>query len=177
MAEQTTVARPYAKAAFQYAMEQQALADWSAMLNFAANVVADETVSQVLSDPRITSEQRAEVMQKVCGEEINEAGKNYIALLARNDRLAALPEIAELFEELKAEQEKTVDVEITSAFPLSDGESTKLAGALKNKLSREVNITTNVDESLIGGVIIRAGDMVINSSVKGKLAKLAETVI
>ena len=177
MAELTTVARPYAKAAFQYALEGNQLADWSAMLDFAAQVVVDETVSQVLSDPKITAEQRSDLMKKVCEGSLNDAVQNFVSLLAKNDRLAALPEISRLYEELKAEQEKTVDVDITSAFDLSEAESSKLATALKEKLSREVNITTEVDSSLIGGVIIRAGDMVIDSSVKGKLAKLAETVI
>ncbi len=97
-----------------------------------------------------------------------------MSLLAQNKRLAALPEIAALYETLKSQKEQSVDVEITSAFALSDEQASKLAASLKQKLGREVNVTTAEDKSLVGGVIIRAGDLVIDGSVRGKLAKLAE---
>ena len=95
-------------------------------------------------------------------------------MLVQNKRLAALSEIAELYEQLKSQKEQSVDVEITSAFPLTDEQANKLAGSLKHKLGRDVNFTTSVDKSLLGGVLVHAGDMVIDASVRGKLAKLAE---
>lgn len=174
MAELITVARPYAKAAFQFADENGALAEWSDMLAFAAAVSTDEAVSSFLNNPKITSAQKAEAFGDLCKDKLNAQGKNFVAMLAQNKRLAALPEIATLFEALKSQKEQSVDVEITSAFALSDEQGKKLAAALKQKLGREVNVTTAEDKALLGGVIIRAGDMVIDGSVRGKLAKLAE---
>jgi len=176
MAELITVARPYAKAAFQFADDNGALAEWSDMLAFAAAVSTDEAVSSFLNNPKITSAQKAEAFGELCKDKLNDQGKNFVALLAQNKRLAALPEIAELFEALKSQKEQSVDVEITSAFALSTEQSNKIAAALKQKLGREVNVTTAEDTALLGGVIIRAGDMVIDGSVRGKLAKLADTL-
>jgi F-type H+-transporting ATPase subunit delta len=174
MAELITVARPYAKAAFQFADENGSLTEWSDMLAFAAAVSEDEAVSSYLRNPKITSAQKAEAFGDLCSEKLNQQGKNFIALLAQNKRLTALQEIAVLFEALKSQKEQSVDVEITSAFALSDEQANKLAGSLKQKLGREVNVTTAEDKALLGGVIIRAGDLVIDGSVRGKLAKLAE---
>ena len=174
MAELITVARPYAKAAFQFADEHGALTEWSEMLAFAAAVSTDEAMNQFLQNPKVTSEQKAEAFEKVCADKLNQHGKNFVSLLAQNKRLAALSEIAELYEALKSQKEQSVDVEITSAFPLTDEQAKKLAGSLKQKLGRDVNYTTSIDKSLLGGVLIHAGDMVIDASVRGKLAKLAE---
>lgn len=176
MAELTTVARPYAKAAFQYADENSSLADWSDMLGFAAGVVQDKAFAGFLADPKSTAADQAEAFIKVGSEKLNEAGQNFIRLLASNKRLTVLPEIANLYEQLKAQKEMSVDVEVTSAFALTDDQANKLAEALKRKLDRQISITSKEDKSLIGGVIIRAGDLVLDSSVKGKLAKLAETL-
>ena len=177
MAELTTVARPYAKAAFQFALDSGKLDDWSSMLGFVTQVVAEESVAAYLEGPTLTAEQRAAALTKLCSDNVDTDMNNFISLLSANDRLSALPSIAELYEELKAEQEKSVDVNIASAFPLSEAESKSFAAALEKKLNRQVNIEVEVDDSLIGGVIIRAGDMVIDGSVKGKLSQLAETVI
>ncbi|MCG8671558.1 MAG: F0F1 ATP synthase subunit delta [Pseudomonadales bacterium] len=176
MAELTTVARPYAKAAFQYADENSSLADWSDMLGFAAGVAQDEAFAGFIADPKTTAADQAEAFIKVGSEKLNEAGQNFIRLLASNKRLTVLPEIASLYEQLKAQKEMSVDVEVTSAFALTDDQANKLAEALKRKLDREITITSQEDKSLIGGVVIRAGDLVLDSSVKGKLAKLAETL-
>ena len=176
MAELTTVARPYAKAAFQFADESGTLAEWSDMLGFAAGVIQDEAFAGFLADPKTTAADQADAFIKVGSDNLNEAGKNFVQLLANNKRLQALPEIAKLYEQLKAQKEMSVDVEVTSAFALSDDQANKLAEALKRKLDREVNLTSVEDKSLIGGVIIRAGDLVLDGSVRGKLAKLAETL-
>lgn len=176
MAELTTVARPYAKAAFQYADENNSLTEWSEMLSFAASVVQDETFAVYLSDPKATTADQAGAFFKVGSDKLNEAGKNFIQLLASNKRLQALPEIVKLYEQLKAQKQMSVDVELTSAFALSDDQANKLAEALKRKLNREINLTSKEDKSLIGGVVVRAGDLVLDSSVRGKLAKLAETL-
>jgi F-type H+-transporting ATPase subunit delta len=176
MAELTTVARPYAKAAFQYADENNSLSEWSDMLGFAAAVAQDKDFVTFISDPKITAAEQAEAFINVGSDKLNEAGKNFIRLLAGNKRLSALGEIHALFEQLKSHKEMSVDVEVTSAFALSDDQANTLAEALKRKLDREVNLTSTEDKSLIGGVVIRAGDLVLDSSVRGKLAKLAETL-
>ena len=176
MAELTTLARPYAKAAFHVALADAGLESWSRMLSLAAGIVANETVSSVMSSPSLTSEQAADSFIEVCGEELNEKGQNFIRLLSENKRLALLPEVSELFENLKANQEKSVDVEITTAFKISSEVSAKLAKALKKRLERDINLATSIDQSLLGGAVIRAGDTVIDSSVRGKLNKLAESM-
>lgn len=176
MAELTTVARPYAKAAFQFADENGALAEWSAMLKFLAAVTQQDAVAQYLENPKITSDRKSEGFLKLCADQLDPAGSNFVSLLAQNKRLPALPEIAVLFEALKSEKEQSVDAVISSAFPLSPEQTNKLADSLKKKLGREVNVTTEIDNTILGGVIIKAGDLVIDGSVRGKLAKLAETL-
>ncbi|CBL47380.1 F1-ATP synthase, delta subunit [gamma proteobacterium HdN1] len=174
MAELTTVARPYAKAAFQYAQEQGALNEWSAMLAFTSAAVSEPIVASIVENPAKTAQQQADVLVQLCSDAMDSTRRNFIALVAKNKRLSALPAIAELYESYKAELEKTVDVEVTSAFELDPQHSESLSSALQRRLGRGINLSTVVDPSLIGGVIIRAGDMVIDGSVKGKLAKLAE---
>jgi len=176
MAETTTLARPYAKAAFEVALQDKALDQWSKMLGLSAAVAGQESVNAVLKDPSLSSAQIADSFVSVCGDDLDEKGKNFVRLLAENKRLLLLPEVAELYEILKANQEKSVDVEITTAFEISSEIADKLADALKSRLEREINLATNVDQSILGGAVIRAGDTVIDSSVRGKLTKLAESI-
>jgi len=176
MAESVTVARPYAKAAFAFAQEKNTFAQWSAMLGFASAVVVDTTLSTLLDDPQLTAEKQAELFIRVCGDKLDEAGKNFVHQLAQNKRLSVLPDVAALFEKLLAEHQRTQDVNVISAFELSADEREKLRAALKNKLGKEVNLQSHVDASLIGGVVIRAGDMVIDSSVRGQLQQLAQAL-
>jgi F-type H+-transporting ATPase subunit delta len=176
MAELTTLARPYAKAAFEYAQAHQQLAAWSAMLGLAAAVAQDATVKHLLRAPRLTSTDKATTFIDVCGEKFDAQVRNFIHVLSENDRLALLPQIVSLFELYKAEQEKSVDVDVTSAFALSDEQQDKLAKVLSARLGREVRLHAAEDARLIGGVVIRAGDLVIDGSVRGKIAKLAEAL-
>ncbi|BCG27972.1 ATP synthase subunit delta [Pseudomonas tohonis] len=176
MAELTTLARPYAKAAFEYAQAHQQLAAWSAMLGLAAAVSQDTTMQQVLKAPRLTSEEKANTFVEVVGDKFDASASNFVHILSENSRLVLLPEIANLFELYKAEQEKSIDVEVTSAFALNTEQQDKLAKVLSARLSREVRLHAAEDASLIGGVVIRAGDLVIDGSVRGKLAKLAEAL-
>jgi len=176
MAELSTLARPYAKAAFQVAVQDGSLDNWSKMLTLSAAVSVDATVGVLLADPSRSAEELASAFLGVCGEEIDVKGSNFIHLLAENKRIKLLPEISEQFDEFKATQEKTLDVEVTTAFELSSETLAKLADSLKTKLERDVKLNTNVDQSLLGGAVIRAGDTVIDSSVRGKLVKLAESM-
>ncbi|MFI8610314.1 F0F1 ATP synthase subunit delta [Pseudomonas sp. NPDC077649] len=176
MAELTTLARPYAKAAFEYAQAHQQLANWSAMLGLAAAVSLDDTMQRVLKAPRLTSTEKATAFIEVCGDKFDAQAQNFIHVVAENDRLALLPDIFAQFELYKAEQEKSIDVDVTSAFALSDEQQDKLAKVLSARLGREVRLHAAEDATLIGGVLIRAGDLVIDGSVRGKLAKLAEAL-
>jgi F-type H+-transporting ATPase subunit delta len=176
MAELSTLARPYAKAAFEYAMGSGALAPWSEQLATCAAVVSDERVSAVLDNPALTAEAQAKALNDLCGDATGEQVKNFVRILASNKRLGLLPEIVAQFELFKANQEKSVDVEVISAFELDDALTQKLASVLRTKLEREVKVSTVTDASLLGGVKIRAGDTVIDGSVRGRLNKLAEAM-
>ncbi len=176
MAELTTLARPYAKAAFEVAVHGGNLQTWSDMLALLANVVSHKAVAAALSSPSLTGEQQAQIVIDLCADEINAPAQNFVKVLSENKRLGLLPEILELFDRLKAEQEKTVDVEISTAFPLASEQEKKLAQAIKAKLNRDVKIHSEINKDLIGGIVIRAGDLVIDDSVRGKLHRLAEAM-
>ncbi len=176
MAELTTLARPYAKAAFEFAKGANALGNWAEMLSVAAAVSQSDTVAKVLASPTLTAAQKGETFVDVCGDAINDKGQNFIRNLAANKRLGLLPQISDLYEQFKAQLEQSVEVDVTSAFELSETTLDKLAQALKTNLGREVKVQGSVDSSLIGGVVIRAGDTVIDESIKGRLAKLAEAM-
>jgi len=176
VAELTTIARPYAKAAFEIALKDGSLDSWSKMLAVSAAIAGDDGISAVLSSPSLSAEQIAQSFIEVCGDELDNKGQNLMRLLSENKRLVLLPEISQLFDKLKANQEKSVDVEITTAYEISSDISQKLEQALKDRLQRKIKLATYVDQSLIGGAIIRAGDNVIDSSVRGKLSKLAESM-
>jgi len=176
MAELSTLARPYAKAAFEYALESNQLQAWSSMLTLTAAISEQEKVAELLASPEATSSQLADTFAKLCGEQLDQKGANFIGELAQHKRLSLLPQINEQFEALKAQQQQVVDVEVASAFELDDSQVQTLAEKLKQSLNREVQIHTRIDSDLLGGVLIRAGDLVIDSSVRGKLAKLAEVM-
>lgn len=176
MAELSTLARPYAKAAFEYARDKGKLSEWSGQLATVASIAAHERMAAVLDNPALTDEQQAGKLNDVCGDGASTELKNFVRILAANKRLTLLPEIQRQFELYKANQEKSVEVEVISAYELSDDMAARLAEVLGRKLEREVKMTTSTDERLIGGVLIRAGDMVIDGSVRGRLNKLAEAM-
>ena len=176
MAELITLARPYAKAAFERAKAQQALAEWAEVLNAAGQVAADEATHQLLTDPGLAEQKKAEVILDCTGKAVSEEQRNFLMILADNRRLALLPEIATLFNSFRAELERTIDINVSSAFELTDVQQQQLAQALSRKLDRNVQIDVTLDKSLIGGLVVRTGDMVIDASVRGKLTKLAESL-
>ena len=175
MAELTTLARPYAKAVFQSAAAGGA-DNWSEQLNLLGAVAQQATMVKVFASPTLTSQQQAAAVVDVCGDALSKPAQNLVQILADNKRLPLLPEIATLFAQYQAEQERKVDVEVTTAYQLSDELQARLAAALKQKLDREVSMRTSVDSDLVGGVVIRAGDTVIDGSIRGRLAKLAEVM-
>ena len=173
MAERTTTARPYAKAIFALARQGNTLAATSAGLIRAAEVVADPRVHALLGSPHVTAAQLAELVTGVTGAGLDEYGRNFVSLLAQNRRLGFLPEIAALFEQMKAEVENAVDVEVVSATTLTPDQESRYAAALQKKLGRSVRLHTRVDGSLLGGAVLKAGDLVIDGSIKGRLERLA----
>jgi F-type H+-transporting ATPase subunit delta len=173
-AELPTIARPYARAAFSRGLDQtDGLGSWSRMLSLLAAAVSEPRVEEALDNPTLTTEDETSLILQLMGDDLNQDGQNFVSVLAEYGRLALLPTIAELFELLKANHEKTMDVEVTSAFEVSDQEKIELGAALQRMLQRDINIETEVDKLLIGGVIIRAEDTVIDDSVKGRLEKLS----
>jgi F-type H+-transporting ATPase subunit delta len=176
MAELSTLARPYAKAAFEYARERGELGVWSEQLATVAAVSAADGMESVLNNPSLTDAEQARMLNDVCGDATGSAVKNFVSILASNKRLALLPEISSLFELFKANQEQSIDVEVISAFDLAEETAERLAKALGKKLERDVKVSTSTDRDLLGGVLIRAGDLVIDGSVRGRLNKLAEAM-
>lgn len=175
MSELTTVARPYAKAAFDFAVEHKAVDEWQQMLAFAGAVAANKEMHDLLTGA-MASEQLAEIFINVCGEQLGEHGQNLIKVLAENKRLAALPDICELFDAYKAEYDKEVEVDVTSAAALSDAQQQDLSATLEKRLARKVKLNCNVDPELIAGLVVRAGDTVIDGSVKSKLNRLSDAL-
>ncbi len=173
MADLNTIARPYAKAVFELANSEDKLDSWSDMLNTLANIAADAEMKSFIASPKVTSAQVAEVLNDVAGSELNDAGKNLVKLLAENGRVAALPDIAARYELLKIDAENSVDVEITSVEPMSDEHKKSLGESLRRKLGREVRMTFDTDPALLGGALIKAGDLIIDGTVRGRLEKMA----
>jgi F-type H+-transporting ATPase subunit delta len=176
MAELSTIARPYAKAAFEYARGSKQLSQWAEQLATASAVAADKGLQAALNDPALTAERQAAILSDVCGDALGAQARNFIAVLAANKRLSLLPEIFLLFTQYKANHEKSVDVEVVSAFDLDEVTRNRLAEVLGKKLERQVKVSTTTDRSLLGGVLIRAGDLVIDGSVRGRLNKLAAAI-
>lgn len=171
-----TVARPYAKAAFEAARDEKALDGWSKTLALLAALSEDARVKEAINDPRHSEKRSADILIELCGDQLEPKAANFVTLLAQHHRLPALSEIKAQFEALRDEYERRVEVEVTSAFALTDEQESKLADALKKRLDREISITTSVDGSLLGGVIIHAGDTVIDGSLRGRLAELESSL-
>jgi len=171
--ENSTIARPYAEAVFGRASESNELDQWSDTLGLLAAVVEDKKVAAAISNPKVESDQRVSLMLDICGKHLDAEAQNLVRLLVRNGRLSVLPEIALIYEGLKNESQGKLDVEIVSAYEVTKAQETSLAAALKERLGRDIQMTSEVDKELIGGVIIRAGDLVIDGSVQGRLRKLA----
>jgi len=172
MAEKATIARPYARAAFDYARAQDDLAAWSTMLAAATSVVDNAQIQALLTSPRVTAEQLAGLVIEATGEPLGAGGRNFIMLLAENNRLGLLPEITALFDEYRGELENVADVSVMSAVALSNEQRTRLEGALRKRLGRDVRMHCDVDPALLGGAVIRSGDLVIDGSLKARLERL-----
>lgn len=184
MAEKHTIARPYAEAVFALAREAGALERWAAALGLAGDLMADGRVAEFLSSPSLSDDERLKFVTGLASsaggsgllDGSDRYGTNFLKLLIENDRIDVLPEIAAHFETLKAETENVVDVTVTSAAPLDDSQKKAIAAALRERLGREIRLETELNEDLIGGAVIRAGDVVIDGSLRARLDGLANAL-
>lgn len=176
MAELTTLARPYAEAVARLAKAGKSWSAWSDMLGLLATVAADPQIRVLAEHPDVTREQLTGLLLAVCGDKLTAEGINLVRVLVENDRLAALPEIARLFEEMKAAEEGVLEAHIVTAFELSPVQLAALVARLQARFGRKVTATQEVDPALIGGVVIHVGDEVLDASVRGKLSELAATL-
>jgi F-type H+-transporting ATPase subunit delta len=180
MSDMTTIARPYAKAAFEYSLAAQQLAAWSTLLNALALAVLEPRAKDFIDNPSTTVALKCQILNSIAekwmeGKDL-QAAQNFIALLAESKRLAALPDISVQFEALRAEQEKTLKVQVVSFSPLTQEQQKSLMQSLSHRLQRQITLNVNIDKSLLGGAVIRAGDLVIDGSVRGKLNKLGTNI-
>ena len=172
MAEALTIARPYAQAAFKFASEQGQLKEWSDMLGLLAGIADDAGMNELIDSPHVTEKQLADLFIQVGGERLNDKAANFVRVLSANRRLGLLPEIATLFEILRREAEGSVQAQLVSAFPATEAQQAEVIASLRRRLGRDVTLTCTTDAALLGGAIIRAGDLVIDGSVRGKLDRL-----
>lgn len=171
------LARPYAKAAFEYALSQQQLDHWVVMLQTMTQLIAEPTVQQLLKNPKYSSEQHSEICLALGQDILDAAGNNFIKLLALNHRLATLPNITAQFEQLRAATEQTLTVRVKSAIPLTEDYQQHLIKLLSAKFQRRIILQCEVDEQVLGGLMIIADDHVIDGTVKGQLERMREVMV
>lgn len=175
MSDLATVARPYAKAAFDFAVEKGTLEQWSQMLSFAAEVVRNDTIGDYIGGMH-SVEKLTGIFLSVCGEQLDVFGQNLIRVMAENGRLKVLPDVCIQFMAMRREHDKEMDVNVLSAIVLTKTQMNAITRKLEARLERKVKLNCSVDETLLGGVIIRAGDLVIDNSVRGSLRRLSEAL-
>jgi len=175
MSELTTVARPYARAAFEFAVASNKIEAWAEMLLFTAEVAQNPTMAAMLTGDKAAKE-LANLFISVCDDQLNENGQNLIKIMAENGRLSVLPRVAQLYADLVAEHKKEIDVTVVSAYALAKKQKEELSVSLEKRLARKVNLNCSIDKSLITGMVITAGDLVIDSTAKSQLNRLSNTL-
>lgn len=176
MSEANTVARPYAQAAFDEARRLGDLKGWSAALEILAESLSNSEVRAVVSNPRVDKGKVEELVMALCGNQLSAQQRNFIRILMDHHRLDVATEILVMYEALRAEAEKFAEVTVASAFELSDAQQQKIAAALKARMQREIRLSCKVDKTLLGGVVIRAEDKVIDGSVLARLGEMANAM-
>lgn len=176
MAEISTIARPYAVAAYKLGKEKKSLAKWSEMLGVASAVAQNAQMNDYINNPKVLSSDLEANFLKVCGDKLNEQGQNMIKTLVEYGRLSILPAIAQAFEELKAQDEGTLDATIVAAAKITAADTKDLVKKLEAKFGKKIEATVSVDPEIIGGMKIIVGDTVIDASVQGQLQNLAYTL-
>jgi len=173
MAEALTIARPYDEAVFRLAKADNTLPAWSDMLQFAAIVAGDERILALLSNPGVSAKHLGELLLGICGDELSNEGRNFILLLVESKRVKVLPQVSDLFEQLKAQHEGVLEAKVSSAFAMTDRQLKDLVVGLESKFKRKIEAKVNVNPELIGGVKVEIGDEVFDASVRGKLEAMS----
>jgi F-type H+-transporting ATPase subunit delta len=174
MAELSTLARPYAEAAFKRAKQTKSAKDWSDVLQFMSALIQDRELSAIVNNPRVAKEKLTQLLLDICQDQIHDEAKNLLKLLIENGKLQLLPTISALYEQQKAEDEGYINVDLYSAYSLTKAEQSKYVAMLEKQLNKKVNAVVSVDKSLIGGILAKAGDKVIDGSIRGQLHQLAK---
>ena len=174
MSELSTLARPYAEAAFKRAKEVGAAGIWSDSLAFLSAVMQDKELAAIIDNPRVSQEKATQLMMDICEGQIHDEAVNFLKVLIENDRLKLVPQVAALYEQYRADDEGYVNVEVYSAYSLTKEEEKKYVAMLEKQLNKKVHATVSVDKSLIGGIRAKAGDKVIDGSISGQLHQLAK---
>ena len=177
MEDASALARPYGLAAFKQAQEEGKVAEWSDMLKLLTLVMQDPTMLGLIANPKVNDQQVAALIIDVAGDGLSDTGANLVRVMAENERLAEMASVAAVFDEERDRAEGRSHVEVTSAFGLSDAQEKSIADSMSKRLGTEVDVSVTVDDSLIGGVIIRAGDTVIDASLRGRLGQLGQTLM
>lgn len=176
MAELSTIARPYAQAIFELAQASGEFSRWTEVLELLGVVAQDKNLAPLLGSPRISRQELADLVIGVAGDRLDDAGRNLVRLLAEGRRLALLPEIGTQYNAMRAVAEGTIEARLITALPVDATASDSIAAALSKRLNRKVTLTTETDASLLGGAVVRAGDLVIDGSVRGRLERMAATL-
>ena len=176
MQDLSTLARPYGLAAFNQAREEGKIQEWSNMLQLLALIMQDATMRGLIANPKVNDQQLAELIIDVGGDGLSETGGNLVRLMAENERLAEMVDVAAVFEAERDLTEGRSHVQVTSAFALTEMQQKSIADSMSKRLGTEVDISVTVDKSLIGGVVIRAGDTVIDASLRGRLSQLGQSL-
>ena len=176
MSNVTTLARPYAKAAFELAEADDATGSWNDMLLLASTLVSEESMANLLQSPEVTNSQVLEILAGTAGESFNSRFRDFLSVLAENKRLPLLPEITTLYQRLREEADKLLRVKVVSAFELDESQATRMKAALAKRFDREILLESEVDSSVIGGAVIYAGGQVIDRSLKDRLTKLSNSL-
>ncbi len=176
MSELATLARPYAEAVFKRAKESGNSQEWSDNLAFLSAIMQDESLAAIVNNPRVEEDKLTALLLEICQDQVTGETTNFLKLLIENGRLKLAPQIAELFEKYKAEDEGYVDVDVITAYTLTKAEEQSFATSLKKRLNKKVNIKPSIDKSLIGGFLVKAGDSVIDGSISGQLQQLAKRI-
>ncbi len=176
MSELATLARPYAKAYFRLALEEGQMELRSRELALLAVIIRDSSFIQYLSRPEWTAVQQADLVCRIPEEPLSSTATGLVNELAHYKRLALLPQVFVLYELYRSEAQSTMDVQVTTAFPLSDTEEAEIIRSLSVRMARTVKAHVEIDPSLMGGLVVRAGDLVIDASVRGKIARLRDTL-
>lgn len=172
MLEKATIARPYADAAFTQALEEGKLVDWSTMLNLLSVVISDNNMRGVINNPKLSYEQLYQFIVDICGDTLSKTGKNFVRVLIDAERIGLAANVFSIFEQKRIAAEGISEVDVISAYPLDDAQVSVISEAISKRIGKKVDINTEEDKDLIGGVIIRAGDSVIDASLRGRLKEL-----